>query len=41
MFVDNLLRDSARDFSVDFESSRHREIFQISSRAVKKYREPT
>ena len=36
MFVAILLRDSARDFGVEFESSRHRENFEISSRAVKK-----
>ena len=36
MFVGILPRDSARDFGVEFESSRHREIFEISSRAVKK-----
>ena len=36
MLVGTLLRDSARDFGVEFESSRHREIFKVSSRAVKK-----
>ena len=36
MFVGILLRDFARDFGIEFESSRHREIFEISSRAVKK-----
>ena len=36
MFVDILLQDFARDFGVEFESSRHREIFEISSHAVKK-----
>ena len=36
MFVGILLRDSARDFNVEIESSRHREIFEISSRAVQK-----
>ena len=36
MFVCILLRDSARDFNVKIESSRHREIFEISSRAVQK-----
>ena len=39
MFVGILLRDSARDFNVELsqiESSRHREIFEISSRAVQK-----
>ena len=36
MFVGILLRDPARDFSVEFESLRHREIFEISSRADKK-----
>ena len=36
MFVGILLRDSARDFGVEFESSRHHKIFEISSRAVKK-----
>ena len=36
MFVGILLRDSARDFNVEIESSRHHEIFEISSRAVQK-----
>ena len=36
MFVGILLRDSARDFGVEFESLRHREIFEISTRADKK-----
>ena len=36
MCVGILLRESARDFGVEFESSRHREIFKIISRAVKK-----
>ena len=36
MFVGILLRDFARDFGIEFESSRHREIFEISSRTVKK-----
>ena len=36
MFVGILLRDPARDFSVEFESLRHREIFEISVRADKK-----
>ena len=36
MFVGILLRDPARDFGVEFESLRHREIFEISSRADKK-----
>ena len=36
MFVDILLHDSTRDFGVELESSGHREIFEISSRAVKK-----
>ena len=36
MFVGILLRDSARDFNVEIESSHHREIFEISSRAVQK-----
>ena len=36
VFGDILLCDSARDFDVQFESSRHREIFEFSSRAVKK-----
>ena len=36
MFVCILLRDSARDFGVKCESPSHREIFEISSRAVKK-----
>ena len=34
MFVGILMRDSARDFGVEFESSCHREIFEISYRAV-------
>ena len=36
MFVGILLRDPARDFGVEFESLRHREIFEISMRADKK-----
>ena len=36
MFVGILLRDSARDMNGEIESSRHREIFEISSRAVQK-----
>ena len=36
MFLDILLRDSARDFGVQFEYSHNREIFEISSRALKK-----
>ena len=36
MFVGILMRYSARDFNIEFESSRHRVIFEISSRAVKK-----
>ena len=36
MFVGILLRDFARDFGVEFESSRHRTIFEISTRADKK-----
>ena len=36
MSVSILLRDPARDFGVDFESLRHREIFEISARADKK-----
>ena len=36
MFVGILLRDPARDFGVEFESLRHREIFKISTRADKK-----
>ena len=39
MFVCILLRDLARDFGVEFESLRHREIFEISARAAKNYRE--
>ena len=35
MFVGILLRDSARDFGEEFDSSRHREIFEISSRDQK------
>ena len=36
MFVSILLRDPARDFSMEFESLHHREIFEISARADKK-----
>ena len=36
MCVGILLRDPARDFGVEFESLRHREIFEISARADKK-----
>ena len=36
MFVGILLRDPARDFGVEFESLRHREIFEISACADKK-----
>ena len=36
MFVGILLSDPARDFGVEFESLRHREIFEISARADKK-----
>ena len=36
MFVGILLRDSARDFGIEIESSRHSEIFEKHSRAVKK-----
>ena len=36
MFVGILLRDLARDFRVEFESSCHHMIFEISSRTVKK-----
>ena len=35
MFVGILLRDPARDFGVEFESLRHREIFEISARGQK------
>ena len=41
MFVGSLLRDSARDVGVEFESSCYREIFEISSRAVKKLKGAT
>ena len=30
-----LMRDLARDFGVEFESLRHREIFEISARGQK------
>ena len=40
MFVGILLRDSARDFGIKSESSRHREIFEISSRAAKTLQHP-
>ena len=36
MFVGILTRDLARDFCVEFESSSHRAIFEISSRKVEK-----
>ena len=36
MFVGILLRVPARDFGVEFESLRHREIFEISARTDKK-----
>ena len=36
MFVGNLQCDPARDFGVEFEILRHREIFEISARADKK-----
>ena len=36
MFVGILMCDLARDFCVEFESSRHRAIFEISLRTVEK-----
>ena len=36
MFVGILLRDPARDVGVEFESLRHREIFETNARADKK-----
>ena len=36
MCVGISLRDHARDFGVEFESLRYREIFEISARAHKK-----
>ena len=36
MFVGILLRGPPRDFGVEFESLRPREIFEISARADKK-----
>ena len=36
MFVAILLRDFEREIGVEFESSRHHEIFEISARAEKK-----
>ena len=36
MLVGILLSDSARDVNVEIQSSRHREIFEISSRVVQK-----
>ena len=36
MFVGILMRDLARDYFVEFESSRHSAIFEISSRTVEK-----
>ena len=36
MFVGILMRDLARDYSLEFKSLRHREIFEISARADKK-----
>ena len=35
MFVVILLRDLARDFGVEFERLRHREIFEVSARGQK------
>ena len=35
MFVRILRRDLARDFGVEFERLRHREIFEISARGQK------
>ena len=35
MFVRILLRDLARDFGLEFERLRHREIFEINARADK------
>ena len=41
MFAVILLRDLSRDFGVEFERLRHREILEISARArTKNYREP-
>ena len=36
MFVGILLRDLARDVDVEFESSSHREIFEITRARTKK-----
>ena len=36
MFVGILMRDLARDYCVESESSRHRAILEISSRTVEK-----
>ena len=36
MFVRISLRDLARDFGLEFERLRYREIFEISARADKK-----
>ena len=36
MFAGILLRDLVREFGVELESLRHREIFEISARADKK-----
>ena len=42
MFVGILMGNSERNFDVEFESSRHREILEISLRArSKNYREPS
>ena len=36
MFVGILLHDLARDFDVEFESSSHREIFEVTRARTKK-----
>ena len=40
MFVRVLLRDLARDFGVEFERLRHREISKLARARTKNYREP-
>ena len=40
MFVGVLLRDFARDFGVEFESSRHDEIFESACARYKTLRSP-
>ena len=41
MFVGILLRDSARDFGVEFENSCHRKIFETARAQSKNYKQPS